>query len=473
MQNRTTSMQERQQTISQSCSISGTGLHTGAHVTLTFHPAPENHGIVFWRSDLGTDAKIPADADLVVDVSRGTTLEINGNRIQTVEHVMAALVGLQIDNALVEINAIEMPIVDGSSLPFLELLEKAGIVTQNAIREYLEIKEDIRFYDKEKDVEMMVIPNDSYRITAMIDYKSPVLGSQHAVLNSIENFKSEVASSRTFCFLHELEMLLENNLIKGGDLNNAIVVVDRAVGDAELERLAKLFNKEKVSVAREGILNNVELRFQNEPARHKLLDMVGDLGLVGMPIKGHVLASKPGHATNVQFAKMLKKYAKKQKSITTAPQYHPNQVPRFDIMEILETLPHRYPFVMVDKIMEMSDSHVVGIKNVTFNENYFMGHFPSNPVMPGVLQIEAMAQVGGILCLHAMEGKPSDYWTYFLKIENCKFKDKVVPGDTLTLRLELTAPIRRGICQMKGVAMVGERVVSEAELMAQLVKKQS
>jgi UDP-3-O-[3-hydroxymyristoyl] N-acetylglucosamine deacetylase/3-hydroxyacyl-[acyl-carrier-protein] dehydratase len=298
------------------------------------------------------------------------------------------------------------------------------------------------------------------------------LGSQHAVLNHIENFKTEVAASRTFCFLHELEMLLENGLIKGGDLNNAIVVVDRAIGEEELARLATLFQKETVSVAKEGILNNVELRFINEPARHKLLDMVGDLALVGMPIKGHILASKPGHAANVEFAKLLKKYAKKQKSSTTYIQYSPNQKPKFDILEILETLPHRYPFVMVDKIMEMSDTHVVGIKNVTFNENYFMGHFPANPVMPGVLQIEAMAQVGGILCLHAMEGKPSDYWTYFLKIENCKFKDKVVPGDTLTLRLELTAPIRRGICQMKGVAMVGERIVSEAELMAQLVKKQ-
>ena len=408
----------------------------------------------------------------MVDVSRGTTLEQNGIRVQTVEHVLAALVGLQIDNILLEINAVEMPIMDGSSLPFVEILEQCEIVAQSQYREYLEVKEDIRFYDKIKDVEMMVIPHDTYRITAMIDYKSPVLGSQHAVLNHIENFKAEVAASRTFCFLHELEALLENGLIKGGDLNNAIVVVDRAIEEDELARLATLFQKETVSVAKEGILNNVELRFINEPARHKLLDMVGDLALVGMPIKGHILASKPGHAANVEFAKLLKKYAKKQKSSTTYIQYPPNQKPKFDILEILETLPHRYPFVMVDKIMEMSDKHVVGIKNVTFNENYFMGHFPSNPVMPGVLQIEAMAQVGGILCLHAMEGKPSDYWTYFLKIENCKFKDKVVPGDTLTLRLELTAPIRRGICQMKGVAMVGERIVSEAELMAQLVKKQ-
>ena len=465
-------MQDRQHTIAQSCSISGSGLHTGVSTTLTFHPAPENHGIVFWRSDLGPNSKIPADADLVVDVSRGTTLEQNGTRVQTVEHVLAALVGLQIDNVLLELNAVEMPIMDGSSLPFVEILEKAGIATQNQYREYLDVKEDIRFYDKVKDVEMMVIPHDTYRITAMIDYKSPVLGSQHAVLNHIENFKTEVAASRTFCFLHELEMLLENGLIKGGDLNNAIVVVDRAIGEDELSRLATLFQKETVSVAKEGILNNVELRFINEPARHKLLDMVGDLALVGMPIRGHILASKPGHAANVEFAKLLKKYAKKQKSSNSYIQYHPNQKPKFDILEILETLPHRYPFVMVDKIMEMSDTHVVGIKNVTFNENYFMGHFPANPVMPGVLQIEAMAQVGGILCLHAMDGKPSDYWTYFLKIENCKFKDKVIPGDTLTLRLELTAPIRRGICQMKGVAMVGERIVSEAELMAQLVKKQ-
>ena len=462
-------MNEKQSTIQKAVSISGPGLHTGKHVTLTFLPQEANFGIKFKRTDLENQPIIPADVDLVTDVSRGTTIELNGAKVQTVEHLLAALSGLQIDNILIELDGPEIPIMDGSSMPFVEVLLSAELVLQDAEREYFEIKEDIRFYDQEKDVEMIAISSDTYRITAMIDYKSPVLGSQHAMLNNIDHFKNEIAQSRTFCFLHEIKELHAKNLIKGGDLNNASVVVDKIVNDEELVELAAIFQKPIIKVTQQGILNNVELRYQNEPARHKLLDIVGDLNLVGVPIKGHIMASKPGHKTNVEFAKLLKAQYKKQKSKIKT--YNPASPTLFDINKIFETLPHRYPFVLVDKIIEMSDTHVIGVKNVTINEPYFLGHFPGNPVMPGVLQIEALAQAGGILCLHAMEGMPSDYWTYFVKIDNAKFKDKVVPGDTLILKMELMQPIRRGICLMKGQVIVGDKVVTEAELMAQLVKK--
>lgn len=463
-------MIEKQTTIAKPVSISGVGLHTGKEVTLTFQPAPANFGYKFKRVDLEGQPEIPADADLVTDVSRGTTLELNGVKVQTVEHTLAALVGLRIDNVLIELNDSEPPILDGSSIQFIEALESVGTVELDAERHYFRIPETIRFYDAKKDVEIVATPYEDYRVTVMIDYKSPVLGTQHASIQKLDEFKDQIASSRTFCFLHELQMLLDNNLIKGGDLSNAIVVVDRLVTEEELEKLSGVFHKKNIQVRSEGILNNVELRHQNEPARHKLLDVIGDLALVGKPIKGHIFASKPGHSSNVEFAKMLRQVMKKHKSKLDVPHYNPAQKPVYDVSDIQNILPHRYPFVLVDKIVEMSDNHIIGVKSVTFNEPFFMGHFPGNPVMPGVLQIEAMAQTGGILCLMAQD-EPSNYWTYFLKIDNCKFKDKVVPGDTLVFRLDLTEPIRRGICKMKGCGYVGDKLVVEAELMAQLVKK--
>lgn len=463
-------MIEKQTTIAKPVSISGVGLHTGKEVTLTFLPAPANFGYKFKRVDLDGQPEIPADADLVTDVSRGTTLELNGVKVQTVEHTLAALVGLRIDNVLIELDDSEPPILDGSSIQFIEALETVGTVELDAERQYFRIPETIRFYDPKKDVEIVATPFEDYRVTVMIDYKSPVLGTQHASILKLDEFKKEIASSRTFCFLHELQMLLDNNLIKGGDLSNAIVVVDRLVTEVELEKLSGVFHKKNIQVRSEGILNNVELRHQNEPARHKLLDVIGDLALVGKPIKGHIFASKPGHSSNVEFAKMLRQAMKKHKTKLDVPAYHPAQKPVFDVNDIMKILPHRYPFVLVDKIVEMSETHIIGVKSVTFNEPFFMGHFPGNPVMPGVLQIEAMAQTGGILCLMAQD-EPSNYWTYFLKIDNCKFKDKVVPGDTLVFRLDLTEPIRRGICKMKGCGYVGDKMVVEAELMAQLVKK--
>jgi UDP-3-O-[3-hydroxymyristoyl] N-acetylglucosamine deacetylase/3-hydroxyacyl-[acyl-carrier-protein] dehydratase len=463
-------MIEKQTTISTLVSISGVGLHTGKEVTITFKPAPANSGYRFKRVDIEGEPEIPADADLVTDVSRGTTLELHGVKVQTVEHTLAALVGLNIDNVLIELNESEPPILDGSSIQFINVLQSAGITELEAERQYFRIPETIRFYDPKKDVEIVATPFEDYRLTVMIDYKSPVLGTQHAQLHSIKEFTEEIASSRTFCFLHELEMLLKSNLIKGGDLSNAIVVVDRPIDQDELSKLSSVFNKENIQVRSEGILNNVELRHQNEPARHKLLDVVGDLALAGRPIKGHIFASKPGHSSNVEFAKMLKQMMRKHKSKSNVPHYNPNIKPLYDVNDIQNILPHRHPFVLVDKITEMSESHIIGVKSVSYNEPFFVGHFPGNPVMPGVLQIEAMAQTGGILCLMAMD-EPSNYWTYFLKIENCKFKDKVVPGDTVVFRLDLIAPIRRGICQMRGAAYVGDRMVMEADLMAQLVKK--
>lgn len=461
-------MNIKQTTIKEPVTISGVGLHTGAEVTMTFRPAPENHGYKFKRVDLPGQPIIDADVDLVTDTSRGTNLEFNGANVCTVEHTLAALVGLELDNILIELNAPEPPIMDGSSIMFIEALEKVGFIQQDAEREYYTLTSNVHYAEADRQVEMVAMPADDYRITVMVDYNSPVLGSQHAGINHIHEFKKEIASSRTFCFLHELEMLLKNNLIKGGDLNNAIVVVDKTVDKEELDYLAKLFNRPNIEVAREGILNNVQLRHQNEPARHKLLDVVGDLALIGMPIKGHVMAARPGHAANVAFAKKIKAQIKKERARKSGS-YNINAEPVYDIKQIQKILPHRPPFLLVDKILELGKNHVVGLKNVTMNEPFFVGHFPGEPVMPGVLQIEAMAQTGGILVLSTVPD-PEHYSTYFLKIENAKFKDKVVPGDTLVFRCDFTAPVRRGICQMKGTAFVGEKVVMEAELMAQIVR---
>jgi UDP-3-O-[3-hydroxymyristoyl] N-acetylglucosamine deacetylase / 3-hydroxyacyl-[acyl-carrier-protein] dehydratase len=470
MFNQVIQMIENQRTIKNPVTLSGVGLHTGKTVTLTFKPSEENTGIRFLRSDLDEEFFIEADAAFVSDTSRGTTLEKEGVKLLTVEHVLAAVTGLNIDNLIIETDCEEMPIMDGSSKFYVEVLEKTGTEEQDAPREYFEITESIKFYDPEKDCEFIAVPSDKYRISCMIDYNSKTLGSQYASLDNLDDFKDQIAPCRTFVFLHELEFLLQKNLIKGGDLSNAFVYVDRPMQQDELDRLAKLFNKPSVSVRNEGILNNLEPYFVNEAARHKLLDIVGDLTLVGTRIKGHIIASKPGHSSNVKFAREIKKLIKKKISEEHIPVYDPDKKPVYDINDITGLLPHRYPFLLVDKILEISDTHVVGIKNLTMNESFFVGHFPKEPVMPGVLQIEAMAQTGGILALSSVED-PENYNTYFLKIDNVKFKQKVIPGDTLIMKCSLITPIRRGICHMRCVGYVGSKIVMEAELMAQISKK--
>ncbi|MCJ8211784.1 bifunctional UDP-3-O-[3-hydroxymyristoyl] N-acetylglucosamine deacetylase/3-hydroxyacyl-ACP dehydratase [Mucilaginibacter sp. RS28] len=462
-------MNVKQRTIKAPVVISGTGLHTGESVTMTFNPAPENHGFKFRRIDLEGHPIIDADVDNVTDTSRGTTITQNGASVSTVEHVLAALVGLEIDNVLIDVDGPETPIMDGSSMPFVDAMLTAGFEEQDADREYYHIPYNIHYSEPDRKVEMVAMPLDDYRFTCMVDYNSPVLGSQHASISTISEFKKEIASCRTFCFLHELEMLLQHDLIKGGDINNAIVVVDKTIDKEELAHLAKLFNREDIDVAPQGILNNIELRHQNEPARHKLLDMIGDLALVGVPLKGHIMAARPGHAANVAFAKKIKALIKKERGRKHLKVYNPNAKPVYDVEQIMQILPHRPPMLLVDKILELTKTHVVGLKAVTMNEPFFPGHFPGAPVMPGVLQIEAMAQTGGILVLNTVPD-PENYLTLFLKIENARFKDKVLPGDTLIFRCDLVAPIRRGIAQMKGIGMVGEKVVVEAELMAQIVK---
>lgn len=462
---------DMQRTIKQPITVSGKGIHTGIAAHLTFKPAPPNHGYIFKRIDLEHQPTIKADVDNVTDVSRGTTLEQNGAKVMTVEHTLAALVGLGIDNVLMEIDGPEMPIMDGSSRTFIDALLSAGIEEQSEPRRYFKLPSNVYHRDEQKDVEMMAIPADDYEVTVMIDYNSHVLGKQHASLKNISAFKDEISEARTFCFLHEVEYLVKHNLIRGGDLDNAIVVVDRKIDPAQLSELQQYFNKPDIAVEKEGYLNNVKLRYENEPARHKLLDVVGDLALVGMPIKAKIIGSKPGHSTNVAFAKKIKNMIKEQRNTKVAPAYDPNQTPVYDIRKIERSLPHKYPFLLVDKIIELSDSHVVGIKNVTFNEYFFQGHFPGNPVMPGVLQIEAMAQTGGILVLNTVDD-PENWDTYFLKIDNAKFKNKVIPGDTLIMKLELLSPIRRGLCEMRGVGYVGNKVVVEADLVARIQRKE-
>jgi UDP-3-O-[3-hydroxymyristoyl] N-acetylglucosamine deacetylase / 3-hydroxyacyl-[acyl-carrier-protein] dehydratase len=459
----------KQTTIKKSVSVEGVGLHTGQIVTMIFNPAKDYYGIKFQRIDLPDQPFIDADVDNVVDTSRGTTLEQNGARVATVEHVMAALAALEIDNCIVQINGGETPIMDGSSQFFMKALKHAGILELEAEREYFTVPQNIYYTEADRNVEMIAMPLDDYRLTVMVDYNSPVLGSQHASITSLKEFETDIASCRTFCFLHELELLYNNGLIRGGDLNNAIVIVDRVIEDSELENLAKMFNKPKVEVKKEGILNNVDLRFHNEPARHKLLDLIGDLALIGTPIKAQIMAARPGHAANVAFGKKIKALIKKTRSTVRVPKYDVNKQPLYNSIAIEKMLPHRFPFLMVDKIMEMGQNHIIGIKNVTFNEPFFQGHFPGNPVMPGVLIIEAMAQCGGVLILSKVED-PENYNTYFMKIDNAKFKEKVVPGDTLIFRLELIGPIRRGICVMKGSAFVGDKLVAESDLMAQVAK---
>ncbi len=460
----------KQCTIRESVSIKGVGLHTGAAVTLGFQPVPADHGIKFQRTDLEGQPVINADVNRVVSTERSTTLGDGTATISTVEHVLSALSGLQIDNVLIQIDGPEMPIMDGSAKPFVEALLKAGIEEQKEEREYFVVESPISFRDEETGSEMIALPHDGYETVCMIDFDSPVLGQQYATLQELDDYAAEIAPCRTFVFLHELEQLFEHNLIKGGDLNNAIVIADYGVPKDRLDKLAKKLNRKSVEVNEAGILNTLDLQFHNEPARHKLLDIIGDLTLVGAPIKGRILAKKPGHRVNTEFAKKLKKAYSEQRRLKGRPKYDPNKKPVFNLQEIESMMPHRHPFLLIDKIIELEENKIVGLKNVTFNESFFEGHFPGNPVMPGVLLIECMAQTGGLLVLHPKEN-PSDWDTFFLKIENAKFKSFVVPGDTVLFKMELTAPVRRGICQMQGTAYVGNKIVAEAELVAQIVNR--
>jgi UDP-3-O-[3-hydroxymyristoyl] N-acetylglucosamine deacetylase / 3-hydroxyacyl-[acyl-carrier-protein] dehydratase len=465
-------MSNKQKTIKSSVTLTGVGLHTGKPVSLTLNPAPENHWFKFQRTDLEGHPIVEADADLVVDTSRGTTLEKNGVRVHTTEHVLAALVGMDIDNCLIQVTGPEMPIMDGSSLKFIEAIEKAGVIEQDAEREYFELTENLTFEDPIKKVEMLAVPQDDFRVTVMVDYGSEVLGTQHASMYKLTEFKNEIAPCRTFVFLRELEALLQHNLIKGGDLDNAIVLVDSELPAEKLDYLRKVFNKPNVEVKGRGVLNNTKLHFYNEPARHKLLDIVGDLALVGKPLKIHILAARPGHAGNVDFAKKIKQMIREEnmrKKKNIHEPYNLNKTPLYDVNQIQKILPHRQPFLFVDKIMEISEEGIVGVKNVSMNEDFFRGHFPDAPVFPGVLQIEAMAQVGGIFALSKVPD-PENYLTFFMSIDKVKFKNQVIPGDTIVFKLSLITPIRRGIVHMRGEAFVREKQVMEAEMMALLSK---
>lgn len=462
-------MAEKQTTLKAPITFSGKGLHTGVAVNMTFKPAPESHGYIFKRVDLPDEPIINALAENVVETSRGTVLEENGARISTIEHVLASFVGMGIDNVLIEVDGPEAPILDGSAIEYAEAIEQTGKVEQKTDRKYFILKEKLEYYDEENGIHIIAYPDKVQSLNVLIDYNSKVLGHQYASLEELQNFKEEIAPCRTFVFLHELEYLVQNNLIKGGDVDNAIIIVDRKVSQEELDRLADLFNKPHVKVQPEGILNNVDLRYSNEPARHKLLDLIGDLALVGRWFKAKIIATRPGHTSNNEFARALRQVMKKEALQKKIPVYNPSIAPILDIKEVKKRLPHRYPFLLVDKVISMDKKSVVGIKNVTLNEPFFTGHFPEEPVMPGVLLIEAAAQVGGMLVLGTVPD-PENYSTYFLKIDKVKFKRKVVPGDTLILKVDLLEPIRRGIALVFAEIFVGNQLVMEGELMAQIVK---
>lgn len=462
-------MSLKQKTIKSEVSLSGVGLHTGNQVTMTFKPASENHGISFVRVDLEGAPEIEASAEYVVNTQRGTNLEKRGVFVNTSEHVLAAVSALDIDNIKIEINAAEPPIMDGSSIHFIEALEKAEIVEQNEKRVEFVVKEIISYKDDETGSEIILMPSEEFQITTMVNFGTKVLGTQNATLDSLKDFKAEIAAARTFSFLHELETLLDHDLIKGGDLNNAIIYVDKEISKETFEKLKKAFKKENISTKPNGILDNLTLRWPNEAARHKLLDVIGDLTLVGTKIRGKVIANKPGHLVNTIFAKKIQKIIKHERR-NNVPKFDLNKPPLMDVNKIMSILPHRPPFLLIDRILELTDSAVVGMKNITMNEPFFVGHFPEAPVMPGVLQIEAMAQCGGILVLSSVPD-PENYLTYFMKMDNVRFKQKVLPGDTLIFKAELMSPIRRGICHMQACGYANNKLVVEAELMAQIVKK--
>ena len=461
---------ENQRTIAAPFTLKGVGLHSGAEVELTFQPAPEGHGVKFQRTDLEGQPVINVDVNRVVSTDRSTTIGSGEATVSTVEHLLSAVAGLRVDNLLVGIDGPEIPILDGSASPFVEPLLAAGFTEQDAPRTYFIVEEPITYRDEETGTEIVALPYDGFEVMSMIDFDSPVLGQQYATLRGYDDYATEIAPCRTFVFLHELELLFEHDLIKGGDLNNAIVIADHVIPQDRLDKLAKRLGKETVSVTKAGILNTLDLKFHNEPARHKLLDVVGDISLLGVPIRGRILATKPGHKSNVEFTKLLKKAFMEQRRLKGRPRYNPNDTPVFTTEQIQEIMPHRYPMLLIDKIIEMGENYIVGLKNLTINEDFFQGHFPGNYVMPGVLQMEAMAQTGGLLVL-TMQDDPIGWDTYFLKIDNAKFKNFVVPGDTVLFRMELVAPIRRGLCQMRGTAYVGNKIVSEADLVAQIVKR--